>query len=288
VASALPGYFSTMGISMLRGRDFSDTDRNGAPKVVIVNEALARAMWPNEDAIGKLLIVPVGPGPMTTDKSKEPDPSLLRREVVGVVKTGKYRTLGEDARPFAWLPLEQSYEPRCAMVIRTTSEPAVLANEIQNEFSRLNPNLNVHVETLEQHMEIPLFPAQAAGALLGGFGFVALLLSVLGLYAVVAYSVARRVREIGVRTALGAQRQDVLKLVVGEGAKMATIGVALGVLGALACTRVLVQLLYGVKALDPLTFAAISMLLIGIATLASYVPARRAARVSPMEALRYE
>ncbi len=288
VASTLPGYFQTMGIPMLRGRDFLDTDSAKAPKVVIVNEALAKTMWPNQDPIGKLLIVPIGPGPMSLETSKEPDPSLLRREVVGVVKTGRYRSLGEGPRPFAWLPIAQNYEPWTAVVVRTTGDPQMLVNAVQTQIAAFNPNLNVHVETLKEHMEIPLFPAHAAGALLGGFGFVALLLSSLGLYAVVAYSVSRRTREIGVRTALGARRQDVLKLVIGQGAKLAAIGVGFGILGAFACTRVLVQLLYGVKALDPLTFAGISALLLGVAALASYIPARRAAKVSPIEALRYE
>jgi predicted permease len=288
VASALPGYFQTMGVSMLRGRDFSASDSANAPKVVIINDALARAMWPNQDPIGKLLIVPIGPGPMSSDRSKEPDPSLMRREVIGVVKTGRYRTLGEEPRPFAWLPIEQNYESWSALVARTTGDPQVLVNAIQREIATLNPNLNVHAETLKEHMQIPLFPAQAAGALLGGFGLVALLLSTLGLYAVVAYSVSRRTREIGVRTALGAQKQDVLKLVIGQGAKLAIVGVGIGIVGAFICTRVLVELLYGVKALDPITFVAISVLLVGTASLASYIPARRAAKVSPMEALRYE
>lgn len=288
VASILPGYFQTMGIAMLRGRDFTSTDTSSAPRVVIINEALATAMWPKQDPIGKLMVVPVGPGIMSTNKSNEPDPALLRREVIGVIKTGKYRTLGENPRPFAWLPIAQNYESREAIVVRTTGDPATLTNAIQKEIAALNPNLNVHMETLEEHMQIPLFPAQAAGALLGGFGFVALLLSTLGLYAVVAYSVARRTREIGVRTALGAQKHDVLKLVIGQGAKMAAIGVGIGLLGAFASTRVLVQLLYGVKALDPVTFAGISVLLVGVAMLASYIPARRAAKVSPIEALRYE
>lgn len=288
VASALPGYFQTMGVSMLRGRDFSASDSANAPKVVIINDALARAMWPSQDPIGKLLIVPVGPGPMSSDRSKEPDPALMRREVIGVVKTGRYRSLGEEPRPFAWLPIEQNYESWSALVARTTGDPQTLVNAIQKEIAVLNPNLNVHVETLKEHMQIPLFPAQAAGALLGGFGFVALLLSTLGLYAVVAYSVSRRTREIGVRTALGAQKQDVLKLVIGQGAKLALVGVAIGILGAFVCTRVLVELLYGVKALDPITFVAISVLLVGVATLASYIPARKASKVSPIEALRYE
>ncbi|HWC15957.1 MAG TPA: ABC transporter permease [Terriglobales bacterium] len=288
VASTLPGYFQTMGISMLRGRDFTVADDAGAPKVVIINDALAKAMWPNQDAVGKLLIVPVAPGILTLDKSKEPDPSLLRREVIGVVKTGRYRSLGEEPRPFAWLPVEQNYVPSAALVVRTTGEPTALVRAVQREIAALNPNLNVHVETLQEHMQIPLFPAQAAGALFGGFGLVALLLSTLGLYAVVSYSVSRRTREIGVRTALGAQKQDVLKLVIGQGARLAALGVALGLLGAFACTRVLVELLYGVKALDPITFTCIALLLLGVATIASYIPARRAAKVSPIEALRYE
>ena len=288
VASTLPGYFQAMGVSMLRGRDFSRSDNAVAPKVVVINEVLANAMWSKQDPIGKLLIVPIGPGILTTSKTEGPDASLKPREVIGVVKTGKYRTLGEEPRPFAWLPIEQNYEPQCTVVARTTGDPAALTTAIQRQLAVLDPNLNVHVETLQEHMQIPLFPAHAAGALLGGFGFVALLLSALGLYAVVAYSVARRTREIGVRTALGARKEDVLRLVIGQGTKMAAIGVAIGLLGAFACTRVLVQLLYGVKALDPVTFAGISLLLLVIATLASYIPARRAAKVSPMEALRYE
>ena len=288
IASTLPGYFQTMGISMLRGRDFSASDSGNAPKAVIVNETLAKRMWPNQDPVGKLLVVPVSPGILATTKQQGLDPSLTPREVVGVVKAGRYRTLGEEPRPFAWLPIEQNYELFSAVVVRTTGDPAALVSAMQRGFAALNPNLNVHIETLKEHMQIPLFPAHAAGALLGGFGFVALLLSTLGLYAVVAYSVARRTREIGVRTALGARREDVLKLVIGQGAKMALLGVAIGLLGAFACTRVLVELLYGVEALDPITFAGIALLLIAVATMASYIPARRAARVSPMEALRYE
>ncbi|MBV9437355.1 MAG: ABC transporter permease, partial [Acidobacteria bacterium] len=143
VASTLPGYFQTMGISMLRGRDFLNTDSANAPRVVIVNEALAKAIWPNQDPIGKLLVVPVGPGPMNPEKSKGPDPSLTPREVVGVVKTGRYRSLGEEARPFVWLPLTQNYEPWSALVVRTTGDPQTLVNAIQKEFAALNPNLNV-------------------------------------------------------------------------------------------------------------------------------------------------
>ena len=288
VASTSPGYFQTMGISMLEGRDFNATDNAEAPKVVIVNDTLAKAMWPNQDPIGKLLIVPVGAGILTLDKAKETDPALVRREVIAVVKTGKYRSLGEEPRAFAWLPIEQNYVPSSALVLRTTGDPTALVHAVQREIAALDPNLNVHVETLKEHMQIPLFPAQAAGALLSGFGFVALLLSTLGLYAVVAYSVSRRTREIGVRTALGAQKQDVLRLVIGQGAKLATIGVAFGLLGAFACTRVLAELLYGVKALDPITFAAIAVLLLAVAMLASYIPARKAAKVSPTEALRYQ
>jgi predicted permease len=288
-AATLPGYFPTMGISLLRGRDFSSADSAVAPKVVIVNQALAKTLWPNEDPVGKRLVVPVGPGILMSAKQPSgSDPSLAPREVIGVVKTGKYRTLGEEDRPFAWLPIEQNYESHVTLVARTTGDSAALAAAMQKEIAGLNQNLNVHMETLEEHMQLPLFPAQAAGALLGGFGLVALLLSSLGLYAVIAYSVARRTREIGVRTALGAQRQDVLKLVIGQGAKLAAIGVGIGLLAAFASTRVLVQLLYGVKALDPITFIGISALLVAIAMLASYIPARRAVKVSPIEALRYE
>jgi putative ABC transport system permease protein len=267
-----PDYFRTMGIPLVRGREFNAQDRPGAPGVAIINEALAKRFWPGRDPIGRRLIV-----------------GDAHLEVVGVVRTGKYRTLGEGPLPFLYRPVLQDYRPRCTLVVRAAGDPHNLLPEVRRTLQALDPNVvPIDLETMKEYMVLPLFPAHTAGLLLAAFGALALVLAVGGLYGVMCYAVSQRTHEIGVRVALGAERRDVLKLVVGHGMLLALAGIGLGLGGAFAVTRALSSLLYGISSTDPATFVSVPFVLAGVALAASYMPARRATKVDPMVALRYE
>jgi len=270
-----PNYFKTMETPLLRGRDFADTDRKGAPGVVVLNETLAATLWPGEDALGKHVSVSGPEGPFL--------------EVVGVARDGKYRSLGETPHPYIYQPLLQSYDPKMTLIVRTTGEPQSVAPAVREQIRTLDANLPIaDVKTLRDQLDLSLFPSRVAAWTLGGFGVLALLLAAIGIYGVVSYSVAQRTREIGVRMALGAKEKDVLRLVLGEGLFVIAVGLGLGLLLAAAATRVIAGFLYGVGATDPVTFAGVPLLLGFIALGASYIPARRAAKVDPLVALRYE
>lgn len=271
--SVSPGYLQSMGIPLLKGRDFTYNENRLAPDALIVNQAFARKAWPGEDPIGKMMPV------RGTDR---------KGQVVGVVATGKYRTLGEDPRPFVFFSLLQNYEPRVAVVIRTSVPPAAMVETVRHEMAEIDPALAVEAQTLKEHLKLALFPAEAAGTLLGSFGLLALALAVVGLYGMLAYSVGQRTREIGIRTALGAQSNDVLKLVMLQGIKLAGIGMTIGLAASLFCTRLLAFLLYGVSPTDPVAFAGVTAAFFVIVLLATYLPARRATKVDPIVALRYE
>ena len=266
------GYFEVMGIRLSRGRDFTFEESKGPSGVVIVNEATARQLWPKRDPIGQHIKFGGEEG---------------EAEVVGVVKTGKYRTLGEDPVPAIYRPI--GYLPQATLVVKTMSDPRSLLDPIRRQIRQVAPNLAAtDIETLQQYMTLPLFPARATGILLGSFGMLALVLAVGGLYGVISYTTSQRTGEIGVRMTLGAQQKDIAKLVLRHGVLLAGIGVTIGMAAALAATRVLSSLLYGIRADDPLTIAGVSLALIAVTLLACYIPARRATRVDPMVALRYE
>jgi predicted permease len=270
-----PNYFKTMETPLLRGRDFAETDRKGAPGVVVLNETLAATLWPGEDALGKRVSVSGPEGPFL--------------DVVGVAHDGKYGSLGEAPHPYIYQPLLQSYDPKMTLIVRTTGEPQSVAGAVREQIRALDANLPVaDVKTLRDQLDLSLLPSRLAAWTLGGFGLLALLLAAIGIYGVVSYSVAQRTREIGVRMALGAKEKDVLRLVLGEGLLVIAVGLALGLLLAAAATRVIADLLYGVGATDPVTFVGVPLLLGLIALGASYIPARRATRVDPLVALRYE
>ena len=274
-----PGYFRAMGIPLLRGRDFTDRDTKGAPAVAIINEVLAKRCWPHQDPIGRRF---------TLGGSDDPKNRKVC-EVIGVVKAGKYRTLGEAPRPFIYHPYWQNYVPAVHLIVRTQGDTAAVLNGLRRTVLELDPNLALYdVETMKQVMLLPLFPAHAASLLLGVFGGLALLLAMAGLYGVMSYLVAQRTHEVGIRIALGARAADVLKLMVGSGMRLTLVGVAIGLAGALAVTRLLSSLLYGIRPTDFATFALVSLALTAVAALASYIPARRALRVDPVVALRHE
>jgi putative ABC transport system permease protein len=203
------------------------------------------------------------------------------------VKTGKYYTLSEGPRPVIYLPSD--YHSRATLVVRTGGDPRSLLAPVRREVQALDPDVvPIDLETMKQYMALPLFPAHTTGLLLGAFGTLALVLAITGLYGVVSYSVSQRTHEIGVRMALGAGARDVLKLAVLQGLRPTLVGVACGLVGAYAVTRVLSSLLYGIRPTDALTFAGVSLLLTGVALIASYIPARRAMKVDPTLALRHE
>jgi len=274
--SASSEYLQTMSIPLLRGRYFTERDRAGAPEVVIIDEVLARRYFPNEDPLGKRLAVE-GPG---------------WREIVGIVGQIKYKGLDVDYQgqlyfPHAQDPWRGMY--RMNLVVRTTAEPMSLVSAVRGAIQRVDKDQPVYrVMAMEQLVADSVAQRRFSMFLLGLFAALALLLAAVGLYGVLAYSVTERTHEIGVRMALGAQRRDVLKLVVGHGLMLALTGVAIGLVASFVLTRLMKNLLFGVRATDPLTFATIALLLTVVALVACYLPARRATKVDPLVALRCE
>lgn len=267
-------YFKTMGIPIVRGRDFGDSDTASAPPIVIVNETLARRIAPDGNAVGKRLRM---------DSKGEP------LEVVGVVKDIKYDQLAERTPFFAYRPLGQRYRAEMTLHVRTAGDPQAVMKQVQNEVRALDPNLPLtNVKTLEEHMRLPLAPAKLFAWLSSLFGVLALLLAATGLYGVMAYLVSGRTREFGIRVALGAHSTDVLRLVLAEGLTLVGVGIVVGLVASVALTRVLQSALYGVSATDPVTFAGVAALLSVVTLVACLIPARRAMKVDPMIALRYE
>jgi predicted permease len=275
-----PGYFETLRIPLLQGRTFQNQDNANAPGVALINEAFARRYWPGQQPLGKRI-------QMGAVRSGVNDAPYIT--VVGVVKDGKYATLGEEATPFIYLNLAQSYGPSPTLIARTRGNPLDSLPAVRGEAAALDKNLPLYdVKTMRQHLGLALAPARLAGSVLGVFGLVALTLAAAGIYGVMAYSVAQRTREIGIRMALGANARDVLRLVARQGMTLVLIGMAIGLTAALAMTQLLKSLLFGVSATDPLTFGAIALLLAAVALLACWIPARRATKVDPMVALRTE
>ena len=278
VASIGLDYFSTMGVPVLAGRDFNEKDDDKATQVVIVNEAFVNQILPRVDSIYDAI-----------GKRVRTRPDGPFREIVGVAKDGKYWTIGETPQPFVYFPLLQSYSSYMTLIVRTESDPQAMIGVIRGEVQKLDSNLPLYgIRTFTEHIGMSLFPARIAATLLTSFGVLALILSAIGIYGVVSYSVAQRTREIGIRMALGAQAADVLRLIAGRGIRLALIGISIGIAVAFLLTRFMESLLYGVSATDPVTFAVITGLLVLVVLLACYIPARRATKVDPMVALRYE
>lgn len=276
-----PNYFRTVGITLAAGRDFTEHDDSKSTPVVIVNRTLVRNFFPNQDPIGKHIRPGIGNG------YGPGEPPM--REIVGVIGDVKQSGLGVDAAPEVYAPLAQSPFDAMFVVLRTTNDPRSIVEPARRQVASVDKNAPIyHVETLNQYLAESLAAPQFITLLLSGFSGLALLLACLGIYGVISYIVVQRTHEIGIRMALGAKKGDVLRMIIGEGLKPALAGVAIGIFGALRLTRLLSSLLYGVKPTDPLTFAAVSLVLTGVALLACYIPARRAAKADPMLSLRYE
>jgi predicted permease len=273
-----PGYFQTMGVTLLRGRSFTEQDRDSSRRVAIVNQTLADRLWPGQDPLGKQF---------HWKSSKHPI------EVVGVSGNGKYVLLAEAPRPYVCLPFAQAYASMATLHVRTaTDDPLALAPPLRRVFADLDPELPIfNVRTMDGHLRTAAFaflPLRIGAILAGAQGIVALLLAMIGVYGVVAYSVRQQTRDVGIRVALGASRFDVLRVVSRAGLRPTLIGLTFGLVASFALARLLAVLLYGLDPSNLLVYTAVTMLVLGISLLACWLPARRATRVDPIEALRQE
>jgi predicted permease len=281
-----PGYFTTLRIPLLSGRDFSDTDRRGSEPVAIVSQAAAREYWPGEDAVGKHLLWHKGSGLIATKPADRKPSPIVRLSVIGVA--ANLGASGGRPEPFVYLPYQQHYQSDVSIVARASSGQR-LATELGGVVASIDSNLPlVSSRPLDQFTGPVQFQLRISAGVSAAVGAVGMLLAAIGIYGVTAYTVTRRTREIGIRLAMGAQRSDVLLMVLKQGMALVMVGSAIGLLLAAASSRVLVRLLFGVPPLDPLTFAVAAVLLSVIGLAACYVPARRATRISAVEALRYE
>jgi putative ABC transport system permease protein len=269
---ATPGFLDTLGIPLLEGRDFSDADNANSPSAAIINQQIAEKYFAHGDPLGQKI------------SFRGAD-----RTIIGVAGNTTYSGLGAPADFQIYVPYAQGTFPGLHFAVRTTGDPMNVVHAVSSAVSSVDAQAQaMRIATMEQLLFRSIVQPRFYTWLLAIFGFVALALSAMGIFGVISYSVSRQTHELGVRMALGAARQDVMRLVLGQGLKLTLAGVVLGVGGALALTRLLSNLLYGVQPFDPITFIAVSLLLIGVALFACYFPARRAARVDPMVALRYE
>jgi len=270
-----PGYFQTMGIQILRGRNFTeqDAEKNAAP-VAIIDETMAKEFWPNEDALGRRFRFMISKDPI---------------EVIGIARNSKAVTLGEVPTPMVYWPLKEITDTGITLFVHTSTAPGPMLSEIRRVVRGVDVHIPVTYEkTIRDHMGIALWPSWMGAMLLGSLGLLAFILASMGVYGVMAYSVSQRTRELGIRMALGAQTSQVIKLVLRQGMLLAVIGLAFGLFAAFGSTRLAGSLLYGVNPSDPLVFAGVTSVLACAALAACYLPARRAARVDPVQALRME
>jgi predicted permease len=272
-----PDYFATLGIPLRRGRDFNLDDTKQKPGVVIVNDTLARRLWPGAEPLGQQL--------------RTGDDCARTLTVVGLAADSQYANLGEAPQPHLYVPFAQRPEAWGwrHLVIHAPGDTGALLQTVSRELQAIAPGVAIRqAQPLARHLDLSLWPARAGAAALGGFGLLALALAWVGVYGVMSYAVARRTQEIGVRMALGARRRDILRMMLGDGLVLIAAGSSIGLILAVAAARLLTGFLYGVSATDPVTFVVVLALLAGAALIACYMPARRATRVDPLVTLRQE
>ena len=272
-----PDYFKTMEIPLLQGRAFTWADNASAPGAVIVDEALAKRLWPGENALGKRLKL----------NARTPEQSIWRT-VVGVSRQIRQNGLSDEKGDQLYVPNDQYPTRLLTLVVRPAARPESYASQVRKTFRSLDPDLPLDIKTIDEVIDESLTRQRFNTFLFASFGTIALVLTLIGVYGVMAYSVAQRTRDVGIRMALGARKNDVFRLIVGQGARLTILGIVLGLAAAWILSRLMVTLLYGVEASDALTFIGVSLLLGLLGLLASYLPARRAAKVDPLVALRYD
>ena len=272
-----PTYLQTMQVPLVKGRQFTDADSEAAPPVAIVNQAMAKRFWPNEDPIGKYFSLKSNTGPFV--------------EIVGVAGDGQYFFISTAAQPYFYLPLAQNFVSYRFLQLRTSVPLQSIVSSVEEVIHKLDPDLPIDdIRTMQQLVQGigGLFLFRLAATVAAIMGFLGLVLAIVGVYGVISYSVSQRTNEIGIRMALGAGRAEILKLVSGRGLRLVGVGVAVGLVAAWALSRAMNSLLVGVNAADPITFGTVAVLLTLVALAACLVPIRRATRVDPMVALRHE
>jgi predicted permease len=270
-----PRYLETLGIPLIRGRDFTDADNESAMGAVIINEALARRYWPGEDPVGKRIRI--------NGRARQ------LYQIIGVANNVRQRSLWEYSGPYVYLPLYQRYFPEMMLHVKTAGDPMAMLPSIRRQVEALDPDLPVFdAGPLSGQIDKTLSQQRMAAALLSASALLALILASVGVYGVLTYSVAQRTREIGIRMALGAERSGILRTVLRDGMALVGLGLSLGLVCALLLSRLVAGFIFGISPTDPLTFAGITAFLGVVALLACYVPARKASRIDPLSALRHE
>jgi predicted permease len=271
------GYFKTMSIPVLLGRGFLDSDNEAAPLVAVINQTMANRLWPGEEPIGRRFSITSESGPFL--------------EVVGVARDSKYQSIAEDSQPYFYVHLEQNYTSFRVLQVRSSVAPALLTGQMQREIRELNPAITVvDIRTMEESLQgaTGFFIFRLGASLAAFIGTMGMILAIIGVYGMVSYTAVQRTQEIGIRIALGANPLQIVNLVVGQGMRIVFIGISAGLVGAWALTRMMTHLLVGVSPNDPVVYVGVSILLSLVALVASYIPARRATKVDPVVALRYE
>jgi predicted permease len=271
-----PGYFRTVGIALLGGRDFDEHDSPDAPKVMIISETMAHRFWPNEDPVGRFV-------------HASDDPASVNRQIVGISRDARINAVQETVEPYFYLPYAQSNRGTMMLLAETSGDPLRLASQLRAEVAALDKRTPVlSISTLGLVIRSNVHEQELTATFVGILGAIGLFLAAIGLYGVISYAMVQRTREIGIRMALGAQRRDALRLVLAEGVRLTVTGIVLGIAGTIVVTPLAAKMLYGVGPHDPVTFACVAVLMLAVALAATYFPARRATKIDPLTALRYE